>query len=95
MAGKEISSLLDETENVMCDIQLSGYHSVRETSMERLKKLADTYEEYGMETGAAIVAGLWDALNMRLNSFDYDKIKITDKLSTLEFYMSNARSRLE
>ena len=95
MAGNEISSLLDETENVMCDILLSGYHSVRESSMERLREIADTYQEYGMETGAAIVTELWDALNLRINSFDYDKTKITDKISALEFYMRNARSRLE
>lgn len=88
-------SLLSETENLMNDIILSGFHSIQNSSLERLNSLKDIYNQYGMVKGNKIIDNLINELNKRRNSFEYNINKISDDFCLLEFYVKNAKDRIE
>lgn len=86
--------VINDTEYLLNDILLSGFHSVQISTMERLKLLEDIYDKYGMETGRKLVKELYNQLNKRKNSFEYDINEIAEIYCKLEFYIKNAGSRI-
>lgn len=87
--------LLEETENLMNDILLSGFHSVQASTLDKWREIGEIYDKLGMEEGKKIISTLEKELHKRRNSFEYDISKITKLFCTLEFYLKNAKNRLE
>lgn len=89
-----LMSLFADTENIINDILLSGYHSLQSTTLDRLRELEQIYNQMGLEEGTKLLSLLIDGLNQRKNSFEFDLNQITKLFCTLEFYLRNAREQL-
>lgn len=88
-------SLLEETQYLLEDIFLSGFHSIQPSSLEKLTMLKSTYEAYDMSSGAVLIDTLLSELGKRRSSFQYCIDDITEIYCKLEFYLCNAKSYIE
>lgn len=89
-----ILSVVSETENIMNDMLLSGFHSVQMSTLERIKSLESAYSKLNMQTGAELILQLYNELNKRRNSFEYNINNITKIFCKLEFYIRNASEKI-
>lgn len=86
--------LVDDTENFMEDIMLSGFHSVHNQTLERLQELQYVFESLGMEAGHKLLKLLFEGLSERKNSFHTDVENLTKTFCRLEFYLKVAKDKL-
>lgn len=91
----QLLSLLEETDYLLEDILLSGFHSIQTSSLEKLQKLKNNFDSYGMEKGKELLNKLFVELNKRRNSFEYEMDTITETFCSIEFYVRTAKNRLE
>lgn len=87
--------LLEETDYLLEDILLSGFHSIQTSSLEKLERLKNNFDSYGMEKGKELLNKLFIELNKRRNSFEYEMDTITETFCSIEFYVRTAKNRLE
>lgn len=87
--------LLEETDYLLEDILLSGFHSIQTSSLEKLERLKNNFDSYGMEKGKELLNKLFIELNKRRNSFEYEMNIITEIFCSIEFYVRTAKNRLE
>lgn len=90
-----VLSLIEDAENVMQDIFLSGFHSVGVASVEKIEKLQEEFASYGMTTAKEYLHQLKEQLHLRRNSFSYDVNQLTKTFCILEFYFTTAKQRLK
>lgn len=93
--SNKILSLIEDTEYLLEDILLSGFHSIQASSLEKLQLLKNAYSKYDMDLGKELIQKLYDGLTLRKNSFDYNINNITDAYCSIEFYTKNAKSKLK
>lgn len=86
--------LVEDTENFMEDVMLSGFHSVHNQTLERLQELQTIFESLGMESGHEVLKLLFEGLSERKNSFHIDVENLTKTFCRLEFYLKVAKDRL-
>lgn len=89
-----LETVINDTENVMNDIFLSGFYSVQPAVLEKLQHLGRICEKAGMEKGASLLLELRDELNKGSSSFDYSSTRAASLFCTLEFYIQNAKDLL-
>lgn len=88
-------SLVDDTESVLEDIFLSGFSSIRQSTLDKLDELLRGYQTYGMKEGAALLEELIQQLKLRKESFASDIPRAMTAFSRMEFYLEHLRSRVE
>ncbi len=86
--------VISDTQNIMNDIFLSGFHSIQISTLERLKGIETAYYKLDMKTGGKLISHLYDELNKRVNSFKYDINNITEIFCRLDFYIENIKEYL-
>lgn len=86
--------LVQETEALLEDIFLSGFHSIRSSTIDQLDHLAIRYESYGMEEGQRITAGLKQHLLKCKESFSGSKEETMKALGRMEFYLEHLKSQV-
>lgn len=89
-----LTLLAAETEAVLEDIFLSGFHSVRKSTIEKLDGLLKFYQSYNMKKGVSLILELKKQLVMKQESFCGDIDKIMAAYSKTEFYLEYLKSRL-
>lgn len=86
-----VEILVEDVENIMNDIFLSGFFSVSNITIEKIEKNSDIAEKLGMKKLSQILVNLKIELNKRKNSFENNLISLTDVFCKLEFYMENLK----
>ncbi|WP_176892025.1 hypothetical protein LIY46_03200 [Fusobacterium varium] len=89
-----VETIINDTENIMNDIFLSGFHTVQPATLEKLEQIENLCRKTGMSRGAELVSDLKNELNKRRNSFEYDIEAATDIFCRLEFYIQNAKDMI-
>ena len=84
--------IVDEIENILNDIFLSGFHSVPDSLIKRIEQQFKVCKDIGMSKAAQLLAGLRDELNKRKNSFEYNSETVADFFTKIEFYIENFRN---
>lgn len=90
-----VLTLVQDAENLLGDIFLSGFHSVPAAVIERLQELTKDFESYGMKKGKELLERLSQDFVQRRGSFQYDVKQTAKDFCSLEFYLENARNALE
>lgn len=88
-------SLANETESALEDIFLSGFSSIRPSTLDRLEELLRGYQTYGMQEGVSLLEDLIHQLKLRKESFESDVPKAMTAFSRVEFYLEHLQSRIE
>jgi len=86
----DILYLVQDTESLLSDIFLSGFHSVTNSSLEQLEQITKEFERYGMKNGMELLDKLKNELLKYKNSFNSSKADTTKIFCLLEFYLKNA-----
>lgn len=86
-----LETIINDTENIMNDIFLSGFHTVQPATFEKLEQIEELCRKTGMSRAEELVRDLRDELNKRRNSFEYNVEAATDIFCKLEFYIQNAK----
>ncbi len=86
---ENLELIVERTEEVLCDLMLSGFQSAYRATIEQIDELLKVYELYGMTKGKSLLEQLKRALMKRKNSFEYDLQDLMRVYSQLEFYMAS------
>lgn len=86
--------LMEDTENLMEDIMLSGFNSVHVETLTRLQELKHVFEGLGMTIGYQLLDLLFKTLSERKNSFHGDIESLTNTFCKLEFYLKVGKDKL-
>lgn len=86
-----LETIINDTENIMNDIFLSGFHTVQPATFEKLEQIEELCRKTGMSRAEELARNLRDELNKRRNSFEYNVEAATDIFCKLEFYIQNAK----
>ena len=86
-----VETIINDTENIMNDIFLSGFHTVQPATFEKLEQIENLCRKTGMDRAGELISDLKNELNKRRNSFEYDVKIATDIFCKLEFYIQNAK----
>lgn len=86
--------LVQETELLLEDIFLSGFHSIRTSTIDQLDQLSKQFEVYGMEEGRRTTAVLKQQLLMCKESFYGNKEETMKAFGRTEFYLEHLKSQV-
>ncbi len=86
---ENLEFIVEQTEEILCDLLLSGFQSVHIATIEQIDELAKIYELYGMTKGKGLLEQLRRTLIKRKNSFECDLQSLMKAYSRLEFYISS------
>ncbi|WP_462428270.1 hypothetical protein [Fusobacterium varium] len=86
-----LETIISDTENIMNDIFLIGFHTVQPATFEKLEQIEELCRKTGMNRAEQLIKNLRDELNKRRNSFEYNIESATDIFCKLEFYIQNAK----
>lgn len=87
-------TLADEIESLLEDIFLSGFHGIRQSTIEKLTDLYQTHKSYGMEEGCLLLTKLREQLIKFKDSFHVDIQDTMKAYSQVEFYLEHIRGCL-
>lgn len=87
--------LADDTESALEDIFLSGFSSIRPSTLDKLEELLRGYQTYGMKEGVSLLEELIRQLKLRKKSFTSDVSSAMTAFARMEFYLEHLRSRVE
>lgn len=89
--------LLEEVEQLLEELYLSGFDTVHDSTLEALQKIKKRTPLYGMEFLTELLTKLADALSMRRHQFDKDKKEdlAAETYTTLCQYISVCRKKTE
>lgn len=90
---KLIEKVIEDGEEIIYDIFLSGFHSVQPSLLERLDQFSKLCEKAGAKKGEELSKRLRDGLNRRISSFDGDISELSKIFSQFEFYIRVAKKR--
>lgn len=88
---KNLEDLMEDIENLMTDIFLSGFHAVQSSSLEKIAEKSETARKLGMKRLSGLLESLGLELNRKKSSFESDIIKITENFCRIEFYIEHFR----
>ncbi len=86
---ENLEFIVEQTEEVLCDLLLSGFQSVYAVTIEQIDELVKAYALYGMTNGKTLLEQLKRELMKRKNSFEYDLQALMRAYSQLEFYIAS------
>lgn len=89
-----VETIINDTENIMNDIFLSGFHTVQPATFEKLEQIENLCRKTGMGRAGELISDLKNELNKRRNSFEYDVKIAADIFCKLEFYIQNAKDMI-
>lgn len=89
-----LETIINDIENIMNDIFLSGFHMVQPATFEKLEQIEKLCQKTGMSKAEELMRELRDKLNQRRNSFEYDIRAAADVFCKLEFYIQNAKDMI-
>ena len=89
-----VETIINDTENIMNDIFLSGFHTVQPATFEKLEQIENLCRKTGMDRAGELISDLKNELNKRRNSSEYDVKIATDIFCKLEFYIQNAKDMI-
>ena len=89
-----VETIINDTENIMNDIFLSGFHTVQPATFEKLEQIENLCRKTGMDRAGELISDLKNELNKRRNSFEYDVKIAADIFCKLEFYIQNAKDMI-
>lgn len=82
-----------ETETLLEEIFLSGFHSARKSTVSKIDEVKKMYEAYGMREGAALLQTLRDQMIRRQESFSTGASQVMQAYGRMEFYLEYLKSR--
>lgn len=88
----DIQILIENVENILNDIVLSGFHTTQNSTIERIKENINLSNGLGMKKLSELLENLENELNKRKNSFEYEIIFLTDIFCKIEFYLESLKS---
>ncbi len=86
---ENLELIVEQTEELLCELLLSGFQSVHIATLQQIDELVGVYESYGMTKGKSLLEQLKRGLMKRKNSFEYDLQSLTKAYSQLEFYIAS------
>ncbi|WP_304160279.1 hypothetical protein [Fusobacterium ulcerans] len=89
-----VETIINDTENIMNDIFLSGFHTVQPATLEKLEQIENLCRKTGMSKAGELIGNLKNELNKRRNSFEYNIKTAADIFCKLEFYIQNAKDMI-
>lgn len=94
MHEKGLIYLAQETEALLEDIFLSGFHGLRKSTVQKTEALQQKYQELGMSAGAALCTQLYAQLTRYMDSFEENTAQLMQLCGQLEFYAEHLKSCL-
>lgn len=88
---KLIERIVEDGEDIIYDIFLSGFHSTQPSVLERLEEFSKLCERAGAKRGEELSKKLREGLVKRVNSFDGDIRELSEIFSQFEFYIRVAK----
>lgn len=88
---KIVEKLVEDGEDIIYDIFLSGFHGVQPSILTRLDEFSLLCEKAGAKKGESLAKELRDKLSKRVNSFDVDINELSLIFSHFEFYIRTAK----
>lgn len=92
---KELLDLIQEIENVMNDLLLSGFNTIHDYTLNEMKKLGQLCESYGMIYPSSIINNLVSDLTKKRHNFDFDYSTVIEDYFKLNKYLILCRKRIE
>lgn len=88
---KLIEKIVEDGEDIIYDIFLSGFHSVQPSIFTRLENFSKLCEKAGAKKGEKLSKDLRNKLNKRVNSFEKDIKELSLTFAQFEFYIRTIR----
>lgn len=83
--------LAEETESLLEDIFVSGFHGIRQSIIDKLSELLQIYKNYGMNEGYNLLHELMMHLIKQKDSFSFDISDTMKAYTQVEFYIENMK----
>lgn len=88
-----LSSLVDDTEELLMDIFLSGFHSIKKSVFVKLDQIIEQYDAYGMAAGAGLLKEMENQLILCTESFEGSAQTCMDAYGRVEFYLVHLENK--
>ncbi len=91
----EILDLIQEIENIMNDLLLSGFNTIHDYTLNEMKKLGQLCESYGMIYASNIINNLVSDLSKKRHNFEFNYSTVIEDYFKLNKYLILCRKRIE
>lgn len=84
---KLVEKIVEDGEDIIYDIFLSGFHDTQPSTLDRLEEFSKLCEKAGAKKGEELSKKLKIELIKRVNSFEGNTKELSEIFSQFEFYI--------